>query len=75
MVKQAQEKRCKNQTYPYSLKDNKRRRIFVETSGRPLEAYELDSVGAQKLQQEFGLSESSPRIQQKGLRDLQKGID
>ena len=59
---------AKIKTYPYSLKDNKRfGRIFVETSGRPLEAYELDSVGAQKLQQEFGLSESSPRDTTKGI--------
>ena len=53
-------KSAKLKTYPYRLNNDKRLGIvFSETSGRPLEAHKLNSGGAQKLQEEFGLSGNS----------------
>lgn len=55
--------------YPYRLKSNKRLgSFFVETSSRPLDSYELDSIGAQKLQEEYGLSDTPPRDTTKEIK-------
>lgn len=52
----------KLKTYPYRLINDKLLGVvFAETSGRSLEAYKLDSVGAQKLEEEFGVNGNSPR--------------
>mgnify|MGYP001244234073 FL=1 len=53
----------------YSLKSNNQLgKFFVESSAKPLEVYELDSIGAQRLKEEYGLSDNSPKDSTKGIK-------
>ena len=53
----------------YSFKSNNQLgKFFVESSAKPLEVYELDSIGAQRLKEEYGLSDNTPRNSTKGIK-------